>query len=275
MDMKIYDKLDILDIKDKISDCRYKKNIIIYETIDSTNNEAKNLAENFAEEGTVIISDHQSSGKGRFNREFFSPSQKGIYMSIILRPHYTPPEKAYLITIYTAVNIANIFNKIVNAKVNIKWINDILINNKKVCGILAESSINVGKHCLDYIIVGIGINVFTLNSEFPDNIKLTSTSLIENNSNFVSRNYIISEIINSFSNIYEEMQKKEIIDKYISYLDILGKHINILDSSYKCINVGKVIDIDKNANLIVKDINQNIITLNSNDITIREIDDNL
>lgn len=114
-----------------------------------------------------------------------------------------------------------------------------------------------------------------MNSEFPDNIKLTSTSLIENTSNFVSRNYIISEIINSFSNIYEKMEKKEIIDKYISYLDILGKHINILDSSYKCINVGKVIDIDKNANLIVKDINENIIKLNSNDITIREVDGNL
>lgn len=146
MGIKFDDNLDIFAIKDKILDCKYKKNIIIHETIDSTNNEAKNLAENFAEEGTVIIADYQTSGKGRFNREFFSPNKKGIYMSIILRPLPVSLEKAYLITIYTAVNIANIFNKIVNGKVNIKWINDILINNKKVCGILTESSINLKKN---------------------------------------------------------------------------------------------------------------------------------
>ena len=138
------------------------KEIKYYSEIGSTNEEAKKLARDNAKEGTLVIADKQVSGKGRLGKVWDSPRGTGIWMSLILRPHIMPSEAGQL-TLIAGLNMCEAIEKITGLKAEIKWPNDIIINSKKVCGILTEMSAELEQ--IKYVIVGIGVNVN--NSHFP------------------------------------------------------------------------------------------------------------
>ena len=143
--------------------------IILLDEIDSTNNFLKQKAESGEKSGTVIIAKRQTGGKGRLGRSFFSP-QGGMYLSILLRPQISA-EKSLFITTAAAVAVCRAIEKVSNKKSGIKWVNDVFIDNKKVCGILTEASLDFETGGLYYAVVGIGVNLYYPKNSFPNDIK--------------------------------------------------------------------------------------------------------
>lgn len=242
--------------------------IHIFKTIPSTNDKAKEFALNGAKNGTVIIAEEQSAGKGRMGRSFYSPANTGIYMSIILRPKLTSMDSV-LVTTAASVCICNAIYKTTGIQCEIKWINDIYINNKKVAGILTEASTNSQSGIIDYLILGIGINFNKPKDNFPNEIKNIATSLFDNDSNGKTRNILCAEIINSILNMIPNIKSYDFISEYKKRSTIMNKDIvyTISGNSF----VGKVIDINNDGSLIIKDKYDNMITINSSEVTIRRL----
>lgn len=154
-----------------------KTKIISLDRCVSTNDEAYLLAENGAENGTTVTAREQTGGKGTNGRSFFSPGKTGIYMSVILRN--VKQDRLLDVTPMAAVAVSRTLDKIFGVKTRIKWVNDVYLDGKKVCGILTKAQSKNGK--TDFIVVGIGINLFAPEGGFPDDIK--------NIAGFVSRKY--------------------------------------------------------------------------------------
>lgn len=142
--------------------------IYVYETLPSTNQTAMEMAINGAPEWTVVVAKHQSAGRGRLHRTFYSPRDTGLYMSIILRPHIAPGE-ALKITTAAAVSVAETLEEMFNVRAEIKWVNDILVQGKKVCGILTESRLSGAD--LEFAVLGVGINLAKPQGGFPEEIQ--------------------------------------------------------------------------------------------------------
>ncbi len=247
------DHLSIKKIKSRL--INKNLNIFLYNTIDSTNTQAKRLINKKFIDNTIIISEEQTNGKGTIGRNFFSPAKSGIYMSIILKLD-TNNINLSLITISVAVAIHDSIKQIANIDTHIKWVNDLYFKEKKVCGILAEN-INSTRKEIANIIIGIGINCYNPVCDFPKDIKNKAGFLNINN---VSRNKIISSIINNivFNNY---LFSKSTIKRYKEYCLTLGQ--TIFFKKNENIKEATAIDINEHGNLIVIDKNGNIDTLTS------------
>ena len=245
--------------------------IEILKTISSTNSYIKEFRKN-AENGLVVIAEEQTKGRGRMNRSFFSPAKKGIYLSILLMPEISVSD-INLITVLTAVAVINAIHKITGMKPSIKWINDILFQNKKLCGILTEASIEGESGNIEYIVIGIGINISTLSNDFPDEIKDIAISIKEIVKTDCFRNEIISELLNLIELYYLDLtlygKKRDFIDQYRENLCMLGKDIEITQGNIHC--KAKAIDIDENARLIVRNESGELQTISSGEISVRKI----
>ena len=240
------------------------------ETVDSTNEYAKKCAVSGAKEATVIIAEQQTKGKGSKNRSFFSYAD-GIYMSIILRPEISPTE-SLLITTCAAVAVSRAIDKICGKKTGIKWVNDIFLDGKKICGILCESALKPNEEQLEYAVLGIGINFSGSADELPDDIKDIAGFIFEKGVNGKIKEDLILEILDNFFMFYKNLEKREHLDEYRSRSILIGK--NVL-----CIGNGDqfkatVIDIDDNAHLIVKTDDGNIKNLYAGEVSLRLEKDN-
>ena len=249
-----------LNIQEIQKNLKYKHNIEIFDSIDSTNKHLK-LKINEKNYGTIVISNEQTNGYGKSNREFLSNKDIGIYMSILINPNCLI-EESLKITILTSVAVLSAIKSVCNLDVKLKWVNDIILNDLKVGGILCESQINLNTNIIDNMIVGIGINV--KNFEFPPSLKNIATS-IENNTNIkISRNELISEIINFFDLYF--IDNKNYLDLYKENSYVLGKDITVIQNDRQFF--AKAIDIEDNGTLIVQE-QEKIIKLISSDISIR------
>lgn len=240
--------------------------ITVFKTIGSTNSEAKLLAVKNAQHGTTIIAEEQTNGRGRFGRNFFSPSDSGIYMSIILKPHLNIANSV-LITTAAAVAVCQSIDKFTDDTPQIKWVNDIFINGKKVCGILTEAVTNFESGMMDSVVVGIGINVKTKNKDFPQELQNTAGSIFDDKNNFI-RNQLTAEIINNILTISKDLEDKKFMQTYKQRSMILGEHI-----LYKRDNEwheGYALDIDDCGGLIVYTGDGQKITLNSGEVSIKK-----
>lgn len=204
------------------------KEIVFYETIDSTNNQAKRLAEEGYKNGTLIVANEQSAGKGRHGRSWESPKDTAIFMSLLLRPDIKP-DNASMITLVSALAVSRAITKLTGQQALIKWPNDIVMNGKKVCGILTEMSVKSG--CTDYIVVGIGINVNT--EAFPEEIQNTATSLYLEIGEHVSRVELIGQVWEYFEEIYEVYLQTQDLRKFVKAYDerLVNKnqYVRVLD----------------------------------------------
>ena len=249
-----------LNIQEIQKNLKYKHNIEIFDSIDSTNKHLKSKI-NEKNYGTIVISNEQTNGYGKNDRQFISNKDTGIYMSILINPNCLI-EESLKITILTSVAVLSAIKSVCNLDVKLKWVNDIILNDLKVGGILCESQINLNTNLIDNMIVGIGINVKEF--EFPPSLKNIATS-IENNTNFkISRNELISEIINFFDLYF--IEKTNYIDLYKENSYVLGRDIKVIQNDRQFF--AKAIDIDNNGSLIVQE-QEKIIKLISSDISIR------
>lgn len=239
------------------------KDIIHFDTIDSTNNYAKTIA-NDKLDGTIIISEEQLGGRGRLGKKWHSKKYDGIWMSMILKPDVSPMDAPF-ITLIAGASIVKALNNL-GIKASIKWPNDIIINGKKVCGILTELSAEIER--INYIVLGIGINVKTL--EFPEDISNIATSIHKEGYD-TSRVDIIRNIIFEFEKVYIEYiknnDKSETLDICRNYSAIIGNDVYTIRNNKK--EKVKCIDINKDGNLVVEDENGNIKEIMSGEVSIR------
>ena len=225
-------------------------NLTVYDSVTSTNTVLKELAEQGAEHGTVIISQEQTSGKGRMGKKFYSPSKTGIYLSILVKPDI-PAQEALFLTTSAAVATAKAIEDISDKKADIKWVNDIYISDKKVCGILTEAAFNIETGKLNYAITGIGINVCSPEGGFPEEIDCIATSVFEQNSDSVNkRSLLIAHLLDYFMDYYNSFDKKSYVDEYIKRSMLIGRNILILKDKETI--PALAIEIDRNCRLKVQ-----------------------
>lgn len=221
----------------------------VRQSVTSTNTIAKELAARGVSEGTVIIAHEQTEGRGRMGRSFYSPKESGIYLSIILRPKLSI-EDSLLITTCTAVAVAKAIEQIGGVQARIKWVNDIFIGDKKVCGILTEASLNFESGGLEYAVVGIGINIST--SAFPDDISHIAGSIFTDKpkENPVS-SMLVAQLLNNMAEMTANLADRKYLEEYRCRSFLIGKDICVLKGSSNVIPA-VAIDIDDKARLVVE-----------------------
>ena len=221
---------------------------VYFDATDSTNIQARRLAEAHAPHGTLVVSDRQDGGKGRRGRSWASPSGVGIWMSLILRPEIAP-SSASMLTLAAALAVREGIREETGLSPLIKWPNDLVLNGMKICGILTEMSTELME--IQYVITGIGINVNQ--REFPPEIRDTATSLSLEAGRSFRRSSLIAAILKAFEKDYEAFLKTGdlslLLEEYNACLVNRGKEVCILDPSgeYRAVAEG----IDENGSLLV------------------------
>lgn len=230
--------------------------VVFLSTVDSTNNYAKKLALEGAGEGTVVLAENQASGKGRLGRTWDSADKKGIWMSVILRPD-VPPEEVQLITLAASVAVVKALRESTGIEAGIKWPNDIILDNKKVCGILTE--MNSEMEAVNFIILGIGINVNQLKEDFPDEIRDTAVSLRSYSQNkgnfdtcFYNRSEIIKKLLFELEQIYIKIvnsDSNEVVEEWKKHSVTLKKEVRVISKGDMFTGIAE--DITRDGRLIV------------------------
>lgn len=246
---------------------RYPCDLKIFDVIDSTNNVAKES--HVGLKPLLVIADRQTAGRGRLGRSFASPAGSGIYMTLALRPTFDLDKSLY-VTMAVAVAVCRAIEKVSGIKGQIKWVNDIFYQQKKVCGILTEAQSNFETNTIDTLIIGIGVNCFP--GSFPEDLKDIAGCLAEYPAAF-SRAELAAEITNETLDILKDLNSMTFLGEYRSKCFILGKNIYIHPHLDNRSIRARAIDIDPGGGLVVKymegkKINQ-METLTTGEVSIR------
>ena len=241
------DLLSEREIRRWLRDGEIGREIELHDQLDSTNNRAKALAAAGAPHGLLVTADSQTGGRGRRGRSFFSPPHSGIYLSYILRPACTP-EQASMMTSLTAVAVARAIETVAPAQVRIKWVNDLFLGEKKICGILSEAGMNMETGELDYIVVGIGVNVGRM--RFPPELEEIAGSIENETGAAVSRNRLIAEISNELNALYGDLRTGAFLEESRRRSNVIGREIRVIegDRSYEA----EALDLDGQGRLIIR-----------------------
>ncbi|MBE6958798.1 MAG: biotin--[acetyl-CoA-carboxylase] ligase [Ruminococcaceae bacterium] len=244
----------------------WQNHIYWFETIDSTNTRAKEMAANGAPHGTVLIADRQTGGRGRMGRSFHSPAGCGIYLSVILRPECAA-EKLMHLTCATAVAAADGIENASGLRPGIKWTNDLVVERKKLGGILTELSLK-SNAMVDYAIVGIGINCTQDAGDFPEDIRSIATSLQLSTQKKPDRAFIIANILISLCDMCKDLQSpSKLLPRYRADCITIGQEISVVRGEE--IRHGKALDIDDAGGLIVVFSDGHRETVSSGEVSIR------
>lgn len=219
----------------------------VYDQIPSTNSFLMESADDFPSWHTVI-SNFQTAGRGRTGKSFFSPSGTGLYLSILLRPHL-PMERAIKITCAAAVAVCQAIEDCTDLTPQIKWVNDVFINGKKVCGILTESSINMETDGLDWVVMGLGLNIYTPKNGFPKEIAQSAGALTTTWTKGL-RNRIAASIMEHFYVLCKDLSSPTITEEYKKRSFLLDHQI--LVEKDKKILTATAIDINDSCQLVVR-----------------------
>ncbi len=239
------------------------KRIHHFAEVTSTNDTAKQLVAKGAEEGTVVIAETQTRGRGRFDREWMSP-EGGIWFSTILRPKVSP-EDALKLTLTAAVAVARSIREMLKLSAEIKWPNDILIGGKKVCGILTEMSTR-GK-VADYVVLGVGINANVDVDSFPESLRNSVTSLKEEVNREIVRERFLQALLEHLEQYYEMFTRRKfagILEEWKSLAGFLGSHVEVVSHDEKI--TGEAFGVDGSGALLIKTKNGTIRRVTSGDV---------
>lgn len=251
---------------------KYAECIHIYPSLRSTNQTAKEFAVAGAEHGTTVIADTQTDGRGRFDRSFFSPAGSGLYLSMVLHPDALHFQNKTAVTAFAAVAVCDAIEALSGQKPTIKWVNDIFLHGKKVCGILTEAVSDFESGRMQWIVLGIGLNIHTKAAAFPEDLQPLASSVYAEETTAAlpnTRNRFAAEIINRILGKEYQFTEEVLFQKYKERLFILGKEILVLDgqSTYHA----AALDIDALGHLIVKDQTGALHTLMSGEIRIQPV----
>ncbi len=219
---------------------------IYLEQADSTNNIARQYAKDGAKEYTCVAARSQTGGRGRVGRQFFSYNG-GVYLSVILRPRINAKD-SLLITVAAAVAAAEAINEFSGKVAQIKWVNDIYVDGKKVCGILTEGSI--AGDGLDFAVLGIGVNLFAPVQSFPDEISNIAGHIVDAAAEDKEKHRFIALFLERFDQYYKKIEAKEYLAAYREKSLLTGQEISFERNG--AVLCGRVIGIDDNAALIVE-----------------------
>ncbi|OMG00974.1 biotin--[acetyl-CoA-carboxylase] ligase [Paenibacillus sp. FSL R7-0337] len=235
----------------KYLDARGQKlRLEVFKSVVSTNELVKALASGGEAEGKVILSEEQTAGRGRKGRAFFSPAGTGIYMSILLRPRLSAAD-ATLLTTSAAVAVALAIESVSGFSTQIKWVNDVFMNGKKVCGILTEASLSLESEWLDYAVLGIGINVTLPSGGFPAELSEVATSIYEaGNPQGDLRNRLTAEVLNRFMGYYEQLKERLFLPDYRQRMMSLGETVMVVKEQHE--QEATAVDIDNDCRLKVR-----------------------
>ncbi len=250
---------DILNkdiVKSKLD---FDARVIYYPSIDSTNNQAKRLIENGGKhEKMLVFADEQTAGRGRQGKSFYSPPLTGIYMSFVTHP-MTALKNAVTATTAASVAVCRAVEKLTDKRPKIKWVNDVYLDGRKICGILTEAVTDFETGTVSSVIVGIGMNIKTF--DFPDNVE-NAGCLDEN----VKRTDLIAEVANQLNRITDNTYD-DFIDYYRSHSMIIGEKINFIKNGV--VTPAVALEIDKDGGLVVQLENGEKTVLRSGEISIR------
>lgn len=243
-----------------------QKNYFYYREIDSTNKRARTLAAEGYPEGTLIVAEKQTDGRGRRGRNWYSPSNQGIYVSVILRPVF-PLKQISRVSLLAAVAVAETLEEELNLQPRIKWPNDILINNRKIAGILSEAVTDMDS--IEYIVIGIGLNINNPPEEFPADLRTPATSALAENDHPGSRVKVLRRLLLSLEKHYNLLQSGNFtqtleIARRLSL--VIGQEVRL--DEVNTVITGLAIDIDDSGFLLVKDQTGTIHTIMSGEISV-------
>ena len=262
-------KTDILSAQGigKYLNPQYKNmDIYVLDSIDSTNALVRKKAEEGEIEGYTVVANEQTKGRGRYGRTFFSPQGTGFYLSILLRPPHYSAGLAVRITTMAAVAMCEAIEEVSEEEARIKWVNDIYVDKKKVCGILTEASFGLEDGFLGYAVLGIGINVSPPVGGFPEEIAaIAGTVFSEEQSD--GKNRLAAAFLNRFMRYYTSPRPADYVESYRNRSLVIGKEIEVISSEQ--VKKAVALDIDNDCRLIVQYESGQTDTLYSGQISIK------
>lgn len=241
------------------------QNLYWYDTVPSTNAEAKAMAHAGATHGTVLLANSQSAGRGRLGRSFCSQSGAGIYMSVILRPDCTPDALMHL-TCAVGVAVCDAIADAVCFRPGIKWINDLVAHGKKLGGILTELVMDAGK--VRYAVVGIGINCSQKDQDFPPELQPIACSLSSVTGKPIDRAKLTAALIIHLERMSNNLQNRSaIMDRYRQDCVTVGKEITVIQGDLR--RPGRAISVQDDGSLVVEFDDGSIAAVNSGEVSVR------
>jgi len=232
----------------------------------STNELVEEGAGAGAKDGYALLANSQTAGKGRLGRSFYSPGDTGVYMSLLLRPQGYSPDQAVRLTTMAAVAACEAIEEVSGRSAQIKWVNDVYMDNKKVSGILTEAAFSLEDNSLDYIVVGIGINAYPPKEGFPPELKQIATTVFEERQND-GKNRLAAAFLNCFMGYYAARENMDYAKKYRARSLVIGKEIRVISPAGQ--REALALDVDEECRLAVRYQDGSRELLSSGEISIR------
>lgn len=234
-----------------LPDHPWSRNLQVFEEVESTNTLLKALGREDAPEGTVLIADRQSGGRGRLGRTFLSPGGVGIYFSVLLRPN-CPPAQLMHLTCAAAVAMCDAVQTVSGIRPQVKWINDLVLGNKKLGGILTELNFDTATGNVDFAVIGVGINCLQKKTDFDPAIREMATSLQMASEQTIDRNLLAAEMIKAMYTLSQKLDshKEALMAQYKADCLTIGKEIQVIRNDQ--IRPARALDLDNEGALIVQ-----------------------
>lgn len=250
------------------AECPWRDTLHWYDTIDSTNTRAKELAKAGAPHGTVIVAGTQSGGRGRMGRRFSSPEGMGVYLSVILRPGCTADKLMHL-TCAAGVAAMQAVEAVCGVCPDIKWANDLVLGGKKLGGILTE--LGFSGNTVDYAIIGIGINCCQKAEDFPEELRDIATSVLMQTGKEISPAALATALTEKLFQMDRQLweNKAQLMDTYRQHCITLGREIVVLQNDTK--RIATALDVDKDGGLMVRFSDGEEETVSFGEVSIRGI----
>lgn len=251
------------------------RQVVVCKSVDSTNQEVKRRALDGAKEGLVVLSEEQTAGKGRRGRSFYSPPGTGIYMSVLFRPKEEQSSDVVLITTAASVAVCRAIRSLMPEEPQIKWVNDVYLRGKKICGILTEAVSDFESGRIDTVVVGIGINYHVPEEGFPEEIQKVAGSVCTDETR-IPRNDLAAAVLNELYELYDGLSARTFLEDYKKWSNVLGKEVRFSSGSIETADgkksdwqYGTAMDIDHDGGLVVRLENGKEQILRTGEITLR------
>lgn len=242
----------MLDIEKVEQAVEGKIKIEYFEEVTSTNELLQKRARHeMLDEFHTMVAGAQSEGVGRYGRKFHSPKDTGIYLSVLLKPDSVEAKTTQYITIAASVAVCKALEKISGKRCEIKWVNDIYIEGKKVAGILAQGQVDNSSGLINQIILGIGVNIYEPIEAFPEEISSKAGYVLEGNQKCegVKETYVAC-LLNAFMEFYKTLDKKTYVGEYISRSMLVGKEVEVIQKEDR--KTAQVLEVNSDCNLVVE-----------------------
>ncbi|MHB8172637.1 MAG: biotin--[acetyl-CoA-carboxylase] ligase [Thermincolia bacterium] len=261
------DRLYPQEVQDGLNTATFGQSVVYFDRISSTNEAAKELAAQGIPEGTVVIAEEQTGGKGRLGRHWASPHGQGVWLTLVLRPPIIPMDAPKL-TIMAAVAVVRAIAQVSSITPGIKWPNDVLYQGRKLVGILTEMSAEMDT--VNYAILGIGTNLNIPRESFPEELQNQATSLLIESGHKISRTRYVQSLLSNLEELYQLLLKGDfdtILDEWRRFSLTIGARVVVTGLNQTL--EGLAVDIDETGALMVEDSSGKTIKVVAGDVTIR------